>query len=661
MKCTVATRRRRSRERSGRRSPRHGHANDRRLDGAVHRVARPTASRGVLLVVCLGLAFASACAAPFAIRHTGIGAQRNAVSNVILNGELSRRTRNVLYERGLQEQYEKDPAGAIAVLHADLLHDRLRPDSIGSMAEISFHHAQHGGGQPYYLAAALYAWTYLFPSDQAKRPDRFDPFVLLATEIYNRGLTQGLLVGTKLDLRSGSYPLPFGTLEVALDEQSLLWSGHQLYDFFPVTDIEVTGFPTYYRWAGVGAPLAARVIPNPKDADLLGPRIRVPVTVVLRPDEASRALRDASVRASLTAYPGYGDSKITVDGRDVPLQAEPTATVGLGLAETALWKRELEVMMGESGFLNTQTRLVSTRPYRRGLIPVVFVHGTGSSAIRWAELYNEIDNDPRIHARYQFWFFSYDSGNPIVYSASLLREALTNALAKLDPEGKDPALRRMVVMGHSQGGLLTKMTVVDSGDSFWRNISSTPFAETQMNADTRRLVEHAVFVHPLPFVERVVFVATPHHGSYVAGNWLAHQAARLISMPVTITKAMADITTFNEEARQLAKTRGSPTAVDNMTPGNPFVKVLSSLPIAPGVAVNSIIPVDAEPPYHGKNDGVVEYDSAHIEPVESEVVVHSPHSCQSNPATMEEVRRILLHHLEVGPDVSRTNGGDSDK
>ena len=72
------------------------------------------------------------------------------------------------------------------------------------------------------------------------------------------------------------------------------------------------------------------------------------------------------------------------------------------------------------------------------------VHGTGSSAIRWAELYNELDNDPRIHDRYQFWFFSYDSGNPIAYSASLLRQSLEHAVAQLDPEGKDPALRRMI-------------------------------------------------------------------------------------------------------------------------------------------------------------------------------------------------------------------------
>jgi hypothetical protein len=50
----------------------------------------------------------------------------------------------------------------------------------------------------------------------------------------------------RVDLRSGSYPLPFGTLEVQLDEASLIYSRHQLWDFYPLTDIEVSGFPSQH-------------------------------------------------------------------------------------------------------------------------------------------------------------------------------------------------------------------------------------------------------------------------------------------------------------------------------------------------------------------------------------------------------------------------------
>jgi len=45
---------------------------------------------------------------------------------------------------------------------------------------------------------------------------------------------------------------------------------------------------------------------------------------------------------------------------------------------------------------------------------------------------------------------------------------------ELDPEGKDDALRKMVVIGHSQGGLLTKLTAIDSGDRFWDRVFKVP-------------------------------------------------------------------------------------------------------------------------------------------------------------------------------------------
>jgi hypothetical protein len=41
----------------------------------------------------------------------------------------------------------------------------------------------------------------------------------------------------------------------------------------------------------------------------------------------------------------------------------------------------------------------------------------------------------------------------------------------------------------------------------------------------------------------------------------------------------------------------------------------------------------------------VAYESAHIDGVESEKVVRSPHSTQGHPETIEEVRRILREHL----------------
>jgi hypothetical protein len=52
--------------------------------------------------------------------------------------------------------------------------------------------------------------------------------------------------------------------------------------------------------------------------------------------------------------------------------------------------------------------------------------------------------------------------------------------------------------------------------------------------------------------------------------------------------------------------------------------------------------VQGDGPIETGNDGVVQYSSAHIDEAESELVVRSGHSVQSNPKTVAEVRRILL-------------------
>ncbi len=576
-------------------------------------------------------------------------ARQVVASNALTTGAVSRRTRNLLYKQDMVERYADHPVEALAALHATLVAGRLRPEDTVAIGELAFHHAEHGGGSPYYLASALYAWLYLFPDDSSATPDSFDPRQRMACELYNRGLTEGLKNGKDVELRAGGYALPFGTLDVAIDPVELGWSGHRFTSFFPLAELEVKGFPTYYRWPGLGAPLAAGVAPQEgRDQDILARRARVPVTAILRPTDLSRGLRAGRVRAALELYPGYGEETITVGERRVPLEAEPTAALALGLAEANIWNRELAGFVRGSGVIDERARLASTRPYRPGLIPLVFVHGTTSSAARWAELYNELDNDPRIHGHYQFWFFSYSSGNPIAYSAMLLRESLERAVTQLDPEGRDPALRRMIVIGHSQGGLLTKTTVVESGDAFWGNISRKPLDELRISDASRDLLRRVVFVHPVPYVRRVIFVATPHHGSYVAGSWFAHLGAKIVHAPLDVTRVVTEAATLNKEALLVEGVRGAPTAVDNMTPGNRFVRTLAQLPIVPGVTAHSIIPVKGSLPPQGQNDGVVEYDSAHIEGVESELVVeHQAHSCQSNPHTIEEVRRILLEHLET--------------
>jgi pimeloyl-ACP methyl ester carboxylesterase len=521
-----------------------------------------------------------------------------------------------------------------------------------ALAELSFYHAEHGGRHPYFWAAAIYAYLYMFPAGAAEEPDQFDPRLRVACDIYNRGITGGLASedGSEVKVRSGTFTLPFGLLDVEFDPADLVWADRRLVNFVPVAELDVRGLQTRYRWPGIGAPLAATLTPIEEGADFndfLAPWAKTLRTALVRFDDAREQLPTGRLTARLELKAPIEAQTVTIEGREVPLEVEMSAALALMLAESPLWRQELAGFLRGMGVVDEKSRLVALSPYSPGRIPLVLVHGTASSAGRWAQLVNELVNDPVVRDYYQVWLFSYSTGNPIAYSAMLLREALAAAVADLDPEGKDPALTKMVVVGHSQGGLLTKMTAIDSGDLFWRNVSRVALPDLVTTEETRGLLQRSLFVHPLPSVRRVVFIATPQRGSFFAGSRLAHLGARLVTLPLDLTHLSADLVLRNQTT--LAFTVGMaklPTAVDNMTPGSQFIRTLSSIPIAPDVHAHSIIAVKGDGPFEDGNDGIVEYQSAHIDGVDSELVVRSGHSCQAHPNTLAEVRRILLLHLE---------------
>ncbi|HJY84729.1 MAG TPA: alpha/beta fold hydrolase, partial [Candidatus Binatia bacterium] len=344
-------------------------------------------------------------------------------------------------------------------------------------------------------------------------------------------------------------------------------------------------------------------------------------------------------------------------GRDDICALAELSLLAYTLAEAPVWQQELKGFLQGVGVIDEKSRLAALSPYKPGRMPVVLVHGTGSSAGRWADMVNELDNDPRIREHFQFWLFSYNTGNPILYSAMRLRESLSAAVEQLDPGHTDPALRQMVVIGHSQGGLLAKLTTLDSGTRFWDDVSKTPLEKLALTQASRDLLGRMLVAHPLPFVTRVVFIATPQRGSYFAGNRLSHWMAHFITVPLDVVHSVNDLVLRNKETLAFTSMGVIPTAVHNMTPGTRFIRTLASIPVAPGVATHSIIAVEGDGPVEKGNDGIVEYASAHLDDVDSELVVRSAHSCQSNPHTINEVRRILFLHRDAEAHTEEAESG----
>ena len=568
--------------------------------------------------------------------------------NVLSEGVPSPTTDIVLHLFDLKDAYFNDPRAALNTLHGILLtKDRSSPVAF-ALAELSYLYAKKGMQPSYYLAAAMYAYLYLFPENPENLPHSLDPRIRVAADLYNRSLTSAFLSKDRstMTLRSGSYSLPFGTLQIELPEGSLQWGNRKLSNFIPTAELEVRGLQNRYRQAGIGVPLAAEQTLEGPDEGLSIGKGKLPITAFMRVNNLFSRLTQGTIQANWEIYIAYDHKKVTINGQEVALEVEFTSSLAASLADSPVWARELQGFFLGDLVTKLPSQLAAVEPYRPGRIPVVFVHGTASGPGRWADMVNDLLVDPQIHDRFQFWFFTYDTGNPILYSASLFRDALQKTVRQLEEKYRDPALDAMVIIGHSQGGLLAKLAAIDSGTTFWDTFSSEPLEEIDVSPETRELLQKSLFVKPLPFVNRLVFIATPQHGSYVSGSWAAHQIAKFVKLPGRLVSGLADVMTKNYDALKFGLHGARFGSVYAMEPGSPLMTSLAPLPLAPGVSGHSIIAVKDEGPLEEGSDGVVKYTSAHLDGVDSEFIVRSGHSCQSNPHTIQEVRRILLLHAK---------------
>ncbi|HSI53028.1 MAG TPA: alpha/beta fold hydrolase [Ramlibacter sp.] len=608
------------------------------------------------LLIALLAALLAGCSTPIGVvRVSTQEAHRTMSVNALTADAPSAWSSQVLHRNSLFELHKRDPVAALEALYKLVLEQPV-PDNLFALSELSFLHARNFEKRDYHLAAAVLAYAFLLPKDERSSVHPLDPRGRLAVDIYNQALVGGFasLEGDEIVLEAGTYRLPFGSLSVTIDPTQFEWAGYRLKRFVPVGYFNVRGLRNRYRQPGVGAPLVAEVEPAGSGAEAqaarkrIPERAKVPATVFMRIKDPLKGVLDGYLSANLELYTTDDTAKLHIGGYDVPLEFESTAAIAYQLEGAPVWNSEI------SGFRFAEAPvlgdgLVMLQPYRPGRIPVVFVHGTASSPARWAEMYNELANDPVLGDRYQFWLFQYNTGQPVLYSAMLLRRALQASIAEVDPARRDAALRRLVIVGHSQGGLLARLMAVRSGNHFWGNVSGGPLEEVDVPEDTRALLREALFFEPLADLDRVVFIATPHRGSFLAVGWIRSLVRRLITMPARLAQGTQPLQTLPQIADSGIDVL--PTSVDNMSPGGRFMKTLAEVPIDPRIKAHSIIAVDGVGPPEVLDDGVVEYRSAHIVEARSERVVRSTHSTQSLPETIEEVRRILREHL--GADAGR--------
>jgi hypothetical protein len=264
---------------------------------------------------------------------------------------------------------------------------------------------------------------------------------------------------------------------------------------------------------------------------------------------------------------------------------------------------------------------------------------------------NELRAWPTFHRRFEAWLYHYPTGASFLQSAAELRRELTSAVRRLDPQGTDPALKSLVLVGHSMGGLHAKLQVVEPGTAIWDSIACRPFEEIRMRPDLRRQVKPAYFFHPLPFVKRVVFIATPHNGSMLASLGIGRAASLTVQQPPEMKAIHDEIVRDNPGSFRPDYERSLPTTVDVLEPDSMILQSLRGLRVPCWVTTHSIIGNAHQSPVSDGGDCIVPVSSARLPGVVSEVLVPAKHTrVHHHPSTIAELERILVQHLrETGP------------
>ena len=609
-----------------------------------------------LLSVCLVLA---ACTAPIKLKPAQ--PDSSAVRPVeSLRGvdSLSRETQQLLRLYALEDKLPRYPTAVVAVLRglrgSSLAHVALAAEAeVAILAALNTLEAAVTEAANWYLLAASRAYEFMFGGDDTPIERAMDPRFQRMRRVYNVSVASyvGLLRQTLGGIRDHEQATRFELFQVDLDLEDWRLNPQQADELLVARQLEIRGLRNRYRRDGLGAALVAyrsNRLEDPQDR-FYSPEGRVdPVTAVMEFGPRVAGIVGQARFVKLSFYDPRDTDAISIGELEVPLQADLTThlaylaslTSGSGVGRKALLNpEEWTERMG----------LYLLEEYDPNKIPLITVHGLKSSPLAWMELINDIYGDRQLHERFQVWQFFYPTALPYLYVGRILRNKLEEIRVELDPEGDDPAMGSMVIVAHSMGGLVSRSLISDSGSKIWDVTFKVPPEQVRGTPqDVQWLREMLEFEHE-PFIDRVIFVATPHRGADRAGGLIGQVGSSMVDLPEAFLERAERIRVQNQDlitstAAEMMK-KGPPDSIRGLRPDNPVLRVFGSLPIAPGIRYHTIMGNRGRGPEEPISDGWVDYESVHLEGAESELIVPAPHAAYAHAATTAEIRRILHLHL----------------
>ena len=409
-----------------------------------------------------------------------------------------------------------------------------------------------------------------------------------------------------------------------------LWPPDYFTSLRPASAVPLKDFRTMNHVNGSGGALVGIRTPATPEPFVFPGGITAAVTATLdfHGDTATLTLRDP-IRQPTARIAG-AERTLEADFA-APLAPYVRKHASFHALKTALTGADDSGPSGPSG-------LYLLQPYDPDRIPLIFVHGLISSPQLWRDVINEIETDPALRRRYQPWVFGYPTGNPIAWSADKFRDDLAKVQKRYGlPHG-------MVLVGHSMGGLLSRMQITTTNMASYeqgagREKARAFFAGIPADSPIRK----ALLFAANPKISRVIFICTPHRGSPIAAGRIGNIGTRLMSISSSLARTLTGTVSAS-----LALVTGSadrmPTSVSGLSSDSPLLKALDTLPMR--TPHHSIIGDRGKGDTPSSSDGAVEYWSSHQKTAQSELIVPSGHSACDKPETIAEIKRILHLHLK---------------
>ena len=597
-------------------------------------------------------------------------------SDVLTSGELSPATQEALRVLDLDPKtcLADFPMCHYALSAATGLYNEQRMASLAELWTLQARIAQKAPTLPgtrtqaeieAWLEAARHAWAYLFFTERTPSQRAFEERQIQVRDYYNQAVQQA--VTGLFELRRDLHPkvpksLGRWQLETDFSEVWLPANKSMPHELVPATSLRFSGLRNQYRRDGFGAELVAvfqnageAPRPSPQEANWAGPPLPPfqeslfpALTVVLHfgGNSLQEVLSTRDIR--LQALDPYRISQIDLARTPVPVAANFSSGYGLWLARSGFSKQALRTLVGlHNGIVTPSIYLM--QPYDPNRRIILMLHGLASSPEAWINVANEVLGDEVLRRNYQVWQVYYPTNAPLALNNYAIRQALQQTLRHFDPDNAARASHDITLVGHSMGGVLSRLLVSNSNGKLLDAINhSYEVGDEDVDALDDKLRPFLEF-EAVPQVRSAIFIAAPHRGTDVANNRVARWVSNLITLPISMVTQFGDLT---RSLAQVSPRIGKqsllriPNSIDNLSDDDPYVRLTSTLPIDPRVRYHSIIGNHTPyQPLSDSSDGIVPYHSAHLPGATSELIVPFGHSVQEHPRSIVEIRRILHRQL----------------